>query len=124
MDEIRKSARRGTAKWLSFAAVAATGAVALAATETSAAAPDNRPVVYSHSIAFGAYDPWGDFANDRNVKIEAIFLPWQDVDLATLRAADGYARERGRSVLISVEPWTWSKTDRISPPALLKGILA
>jgi len=124
MDEIRKNARRGTAKWLSFAAVAAMGVAALGATQTSAAAPDNRPIVYSNSIDFGAYDPWGDFANDRNVKIEAIFLPWQDVDLTTLRAADGYARERGRSILISVEPWTWSKTDRIRPPALLQGILA
>src|SRR6516164_3693379 len=124
MDEIRKNARRGTAKWLSFAAVAAMGVAALGATQTSAAAPDNRPIVYSNSIDFGAYDPWGDFANDRNVKIEAIFLPWQDVDLTTLRAADGYARERGRTILISVEPWTWSKTDRIRPPALLQGILA
>src|SRR5215467_4797202 len=107
MDKIGKNARTGRAKWVPVAAVAAMGVIASAATQTSAAAPDNRPTVYSHSIAFGAYDPWGDFANDRNVKIEAIFLPWQDVDLTTLRAADGYARERGRSLLISVEPWTW-----------------
>ncbi len=106
-----------------WAALAA-GLAAAAPSQTLGASPDNRPITYPGSVAFGAYDPWGDFANDPNVKIEALFLPWQDVDLTTLRAADDYARQRGRSLLISVEPWTWSKTERISPPALLQGILA
>jgi beta-mannanase len=85
---------------------------------------ENRPIVYPDSAAFGAYDPHGDFADDRSVKIEALFLPWQDVDLTTLREADGYARQRGRTLLITVEPWTWSKTEHVSPPALLQGIMS
>ena len=92
--------------------------------QTADGAHDNRPIVYPDSVAFGAYDPHGDFGDDRNVKIEALFLPWQDVDLTSLREADDYARQRGRTLLITVEPWTWSKTERISPPALLEGILS
>ena len=92
--------------------------------QTTAEPRDNRPIVYPDSAAFGAYDPHGDFGDDRKVKIEALFLPWQDVDLAILREADGYARQRGRTLLITVEPWTWSRAERISPPALLQGILS
>jgi beta-mannanase len=109
---------------LALGAALIAGLSAAAPSQTSGASPDNRPIAYPHSVAFGAYDPWGDFANDNRVKIEALFLPWQDLDLATLRSADEYARKRGRDILISVEPWTWSKSERVSPPALLKGILS
>src|SRR5260370_42066155 len=98
---------------LSLLAALTAGLAAAAPGQTPGASPDNRPIAYSGSVAFGAYDPWGDFANDRNVKIEALFLPWQDGDLTTLRAADDCARRRGRSLLISVEPWTWAKTEHI-----------
>ena len=40
----------------------------------------------------GAYDPYGTFANDPRIGIEHIYIPWQDVDLASLIAADRYAR--------------------------------
>ena len=105
------------------AALAATQATATLA-QTAEGAHDNRPIVYSNSVTFGAYDPHGNFRDDRNAKIEGLFLPWQDVDLSTLTQADDYARARGRSLLITVEPWTWSKKERVSPPALLQGILA
>lgn len=85
---------------------------------------DKRPVFSMGSLTLGAYDPHGDFANDSNSRIEHLFLPWEDVDLATLAAADDYARARGRSLLISVEPWSWARDWRVSPDDLLKGILA
>jgi beta-mannanase len=113
--------------WIAAAlAVSTSVAGALAASLGTAAAPhDNRPVAHSASpVVIGAYDPHGDFSDDGNIKIEALFLPWQDVDLTTLRGADDYARHRGRSLLVTVEPWTWSKTDHVAPPALLQGILA
>ena len=75
-------------------------------------------------MAFGAYDPHGDFKDDKNVKIEALFLPWQDIDLSSLAKADDYARERGRSIVISIEPWSWAKNKRISPRELLSGIMS
>ena len=126
MDAISRNTPIRLISRLSLLAALAAGLAAAATGPTSGASPDspdNRPITYSGSVAFGAYDPWGDFANDREVKIEALFLPWQDVDLTTLQAADDYARQRGRSLLITVEPWTWSKTEHITAPALLRGIL-
>jgi len=110
--------------WLALMAALVAGQATAPLAQTPAPGQDNRPIAYPGSVAFGAYDPHGDFGDDRNVKIEALFLPWQDIDLKTLGEADDYARQRGRTLLISVEPWTWSKTEHISPPALLQGILS
>lgn len=59
------------------------------------------------AMPFGAYDPEGNFTADAEVSIEHVFLPWDGVDLETLRIADAYALERGRSLLVTVEPWIW-----------------
>jgi endoglucanase len=80
--------------------------------------PDNR-------TRLGAYDPYGTFANDPRIGIEHVYIPWQDVNLASLNAADRYARERARSLLITVEPWTWSRASKLlSPMDLHNGIMA
>jgi beta-mannanase len=91
---------------------------------TVATFTDKRPVVTDASIDLGAYDPHGDFGNDSNVKIEHLFLPWEDVDLSTLSIADEYALQRGRNLLITVEPWSWSVEARLTSDELLAGILA
>ena len=85
---------------------------------------DKRPVVGPNSIGVGAYDPHGDFGSDPNVKFEHLFLPWEDVDLSSLAKADDYALQRGRSLIITVEPWSWSVDWRVSPETLVQGILA
>ncbi|HWK65953.1 MAG TPA: glycoside hydrolase family 26 protein [Rhizobiaceae bacterium] len=85
---------------------------------------DKRPVITPQSLTPGAYDPHGDFTNDPNSKIEHLFLPWEDVELASLAAADAYALERGRSLMITIEPWSWARDWRVSPDDLLSGILA
>ena len=82
------------------------------------------PEIDNPGVPFGAYDPHGDFKNVAGLQIEHLFLPWQDVDLATLPIADAYARERKRSLLITVEPWSWSVDRRISPDQLRRGILS
>ena len=123
MGEVSNITRKRGTGSLPLVAAFAAGLAVLAPAQSSGASPDGRPIAYPNSIAFGAYDPHADFTSDHNVKIEALFLPWQDVDLTTLRDADDYARQRGRDLLISVEPWTWSKTEHISAPALLQGIL-
>jgi len=79
---------------------------------------DNRPITYTGSLPFGAYDPHGDFTNDKFAKIEHLFLPWEDVDLSFLSIADEYALARGREILITIEPWTWSKELHITPAKL------
>jgi beta-mannanase len=85
---------------------------------------DKRPFIAAEPVTPGAYDPHGDYANDANSKIEHLFLPWEDVGLETLSIADDYARQRGRSLLITVEPWSWARDWRVSPENLLSGILA
>ncbi|MDL2398736.1 glycoside hydrolase family 26 protein [Rhizobium mayense] len=85
---------------------------------------DKRPKIGPDSVTFGAYDPHGDFTSDSNSKIEHVFLPWEDVDLSTLTLADDYAQKRGRKLLITVEPWSWSTDWRTTSEKLLEGILA
>jgi beta-mannanase len=84
---------------------------------------DKRPVITAEPVTAGAYDPHGDYASDPNSRIEHLFLPWEDVDLASLGIADAYASERGRALLISVEPWSWARDWRATPEDLLSGIL-
>lgn len=75
-------------------------------------------------LPFGAYDPGGDFSEDTQPVIEHLFLPWEDVYLPSLYDADSYALERGRALLITVEPWTWSRSERNTPQYLRTGIAA
>lgn len=86
----------------SFAAI---GAAAVRDTNTGWV--DKRPVLTPASIEFGVYDPFGDFSVDEGIGIEHVFVPWEDADLASLAGADEYARVRGRSLLLTVEPWSW-----------------
>jgi endoglucanase len=74
------------------------------------------------TLPFGVYDPGGDFIDDPDMTIEHVFLPWEDVSLESLVAADEYAQERNRVLLITVEPWTWTRDERNSPEFLRQGI--
>lgn len=130
MKTVRKNTSRVIA--LSLATLALSGAVLAAnmprgipaaGTDTSNQVTDKRPIITETSVDFGAYDPHGDFGSDPNVKIEHLFLPWEDVDLSTLAIADEYALQRGRSLMITIEPWSWSVDWRVSTDQLLNGIL-
>jgi beta-mannanase len=90
----------------------------------SRAAGEDALLTKAEIPAFGAYDPYGDFSSDKSATIEHLFLPWEDVDLSTLPIADEYALARGRDLLITIEPWTWSADWRISPSELQTGILS
>lgn len=100
--------------FLRTTAQAALVALAFAGGPAVAAPPGTLP--------FGAYDPGGDFANDPVPVIEHLFLPWQDVYLPSLNEADAYALARNRALLITIEPWTWTKSERNTPDDLRKGI--
>lgn len=76
------------------------------------------------TMPFGVYDPYGDFADDPDVAIEHLFLPWEDVFLPSLQDADEYALERGRAVLVTIEPWTWTRSERNTPQNLMEGLLS
>lgn len=73
-------------------------------------------------LPFGVYDPEGAFSDDSDVSIEHLFLPWQDVYLPSLLEADAYATERKRAILVTIEPWTWTRNERNRPEALMTGI--
>jgi endoglucanase len=75
-------------------------------------------------VPFGVYDPGGDFVDDQAVTIEHLFLPWEDVYLPSLNDADTYAQERNRALLVTLEPWTWSRSERNTPQYLRRGIAA
>lgn len=85
---------------------------------------DKRPVIHPDGPRLGAYDPWGDFADDRRVATEHLFLPWEDVDLGGLAQADNYAAARGRGILITIEPWSWAKDWNVSRTELRNIILS
>jgi endoglucanase len=85
---------------------------------------DKRPVIHPGGSKFGAYDPHGDFRDEEGLATEHLFLPWEDVELSGLGAADDYAFERGRKVLITVEPWSWDLDWNVSSTELRQRILA
>lgn len=75
-------------------------------------------------LPFGVYDPDGAFEDASNVQIEHLFLPWKDVFLPSLKQADDYALKHQRSVLVTIEPWTWTRSERNTPAALRRGAAA
>lgn len=71
---------------------------------------------------FGVYDPEGQFSDDSDVQIEHLFLPWEDVFLPSLVDADVYALARARALLVTIEPWTWTRSERNTPQRLQQGL--
>lgn len=89
---------------------------ALLATPAPAAPPGQLP--------FGVYDPGGSFSDDPDVQIEHLFLPWEDVFLPSLLQADEYAKDRNRAILVTIEPWTWTRSERNTAAVLTEGIFS
>lgn len=74
------------------------------------------------TVPYGAYDPEGYYSDDPVPVIEHVFLPWQDVFLPSLDDADAYALARNRALLITIEPWTWTRDERNTAASLQQGI--
>lgn len=90
--------------------------LAVSASHSAIAAPPG-------DLPFGVYDPNGEFSDDTDVQIEHLFLPWEDVFLQSLSLADEYAQDRSRAVLVTIEPWTWTRSERNRPDVLQRGIV-
>ncbi len=105
-------------------ALYASSAFAQEALRASIIAGDKRPIVHGDGPKFGVYDPHGDFSSQTNVSTEHLFLPWEDVDLTSIPAADQYALQRGRKLLVTIEPWSWGDDWKLLPGQLRDGILA
>ncbi len=120
--------RRGILRGTATAAMAAALAPMVIGTHPAKAQPatlagrdllrDKRPVLHGGGTQFGAYDPYGDFAEDDRLATEHLFLPWEDIELDGLGIADDYARERGRKILITIEPWSWALDWNVSEEQL------
>jgi len=85
---------------------------------------DKRPIIHADGLKLGAYDPYGDFKDEAGVATEHLFLPWEDVELGALPAADAYALAHRRNVLVTIEPWSWVKDLNITPVQLRNNILS
>jgi endoglucanase len=86
------------------------------------AAPPAAQAAPPGPLPFGAYDPGGDFSNDPDLVIEHLFLPWEDVFLPSLQDADAYALARNRALVVTIEPWTWTRNERNTAQDLREGI--
>ena len=85
---------------------------------------DKRPITHPGGLQLGVYDPYSDFQDESSVATEHLFLPWEDVDLSSLPAADAYALARRRNVLVTIEPWTWTQDWNTTPAQLRDAILS
>ena len=112
---LNKAKRTLRGKALPVGTVVVGVAIAVAVGVSGASAPPGP-------LPFGVYDPVGSFVTDPEVSIEHVFMPWEDVDLSTLQDADAYALERNRALLITVEPWTWTRDERNTAAFLRNGI--
>ncbi|WP_210204476.1 glycoside hydrolase family 26 protein [Phyllobacterium phragmitis] len=55
---------------------------------------------------FGAYDPHGQFRYSSRPQIEHVFIYWQAIDRPMLENKMRLAREKGRILMVTVEPYT------------------
>ena len=99
------------------------GAGQLSAAHAAGNFPAKYPNFHEPGVPLGVYDPHGDFRDYQSVKIEHLFMPWEDVDLTALYKADAYALERGRALLITIEPWSWSEDSRLTSIQLRDAVL-
>jgi beta-mannanase len=70
------------------------------------AAANVKNLFSDRKVLFGVYDPHLMFTQDRDVNIEHIFVYWQALDLAKLRQLLSNASERGRAIMVTIEPYT------------------
>ncbi len=76
------------------------------------------------SVEFGVYDPGRAFSDAHGIGIEHIYVYWQQLDRRMLWARAGYAKARGRRLMITVEPYTRAADWRSGGHRLFRDILA
>lgn len=72
----------------------------------------------------GVYDPSGTFADSEAISVEHIYTFWADYSVESLKDAEEYARTRGRTLLVTMEPHTWDSANEPTPEGLLDEILS
>lgn len=82
------------------------------------------PILYEGSPVLGVYDPESSFSDVQSVGIEHFFYPWTDGHLDWLRDVDDYAFARGRKMMVTLEPFSWTSEVQEPPEKLRDDILA
>ena len=81
-------------------------------------------VLPSGRVTLGVYDPHKAFSQDGNVAIEHIFVFWQTLEADELRKRLRYAEKRGRTMMVTVEPYTRAANWRDGGDRLFADIVA
>lgn len=89
---------------LRIAAFAAMVIVAITVGEIQVSARVTRASDISAQL--GIYDPNRKFSGSGDMSFEHVFIAWQAFDAAALRNTARYAYNRGRRMMVTVEPWT------------------
>lgn len=74
-------------------------------------------------VALGVYDPQARFAGDDQPVIEHVFVFWQALDPRDFRRQLERARARGRTMMVTVEPYTHAPNWRDGGEHLFEDIL-
>lgn len=92
---------------------------AIPRTDPSKPVPDvMRPIV------FGVYDPKASLSQTQSVTLDHKFIFWQKFEKAALRKNLADAQERGRSFMLTIEPFTTARNWRDGGDHLFRDILA
>jgi beta-mannanase len=70
------------------------------------APPSRQPYRRQGDVVLGVYDPHEVFDAESGVEIEHIFVFWQQLAVKSLREQLRYAHQRGRTMMVTVEPYT------------------
>lgn len=96
---------------------------------TTTSIPGNRSAATTgigmgNRVVLGVYDPHRAFSNDRDVGIEHIFVYWQALDLEEFRQRLSQAEKLGRTMMVTVEPYTRAVNWRDGGEHLFADIIA
>jgi beta-mannanase len=92
--------------------------------QTAAATVPVRPHGSAGLLSFGVYDPHGRFSGSDHPQIEHVFVYWQALDKRMLTSKMRLAQEKGRKLMVTVEPYTRAPNWRDGGERLFSDILA
>jgi beta-mannanase len=71
----------------------------------------------------GAYDPHHLLKDERGISIEHTFIYWQEFDSGQFKTFASSAMQRGRQLMVTVEPWTRAANWKDGRESLLSDVL-
>jgi beta-mannanase len=100
------------------------GMGAMQTVSTEAANKAERSPGVAGLVPFGIYDPHSRFSGSNHPQIEHVFVYWQALDKRMLTSKMRLAQEKGRKLMVTVEPYTRAPNWRDGGERLFSDILA